>query len=90
MMCHSGMDNGEWMMRRYGRDRFEAQQLAQQRAMQQAISDYYTSLGQGGPSLTPRAWSPGERPEPEDTTGLKMLEEFLTKRKGERDGDERK
>jgi hypothetical protein len=37
-----------------------------------------------------QALAPRERPEPKDTTGLKMLEEFLAKRKGERDGDERK
>jgi hypothetical protein len=45
----------------------------------------------GEPILNPLAWgntpTPGERPEPEDTTGLKMLEEFLAKRKGERDGN---
>jgi hypothetical protein len=48
-------------------------------------------------NLTPRAWSnaqsggpaPGERAA-EDVTGLRLLEEFLAKRKGERDGDERK
>jgi hypothetical protein len=34
------------------------------------------------PYLTPRAWS--SLP-PEDTTGLKMLDEFLAKRKGERE-----
>jgi hypothetical protein len=38
------------------------------------------------PSLTPRAWTAGE-PEPEDTSGLKMLEKLLAKRKGARDGD---
>jgi hypothetical protein len=45
--------------------------------------------------LNPQSWTgyagpaPGER-EAEDVTGLRLLEEFLAKRKGERDGDERK
>lgn len=41
--------------------------------------------------------TPGERPEPEDTTGLKLLEEFLRRRgdklnqeRSARDGNERK
>jgi hypothetical protein len=76
-----GLDNGEWMMR------------AQREAMQQAINDYYNAQAQN-PYLSPAAWTnpstPGERPEPEDTTGLRLLEEFLAKRKGARDGDKRK
>jgi hypothetical protein len=39
--------------------------------------------------LIPAAWS-NPQPEPEDTTGLKMLDEFLAKRRRARDGDERK
>lgn len=79
------MDNGEAFMR--------AMREAQQQARQQAQSNQNPYLGglagMQVPSLTPRAWTgpvtPGERPEPEDTTGLKMLEEFLAKRKGARD-----
>jgi hypothetical protein len=78
-----GLDNGEWMMRAYR----EATQQALNQYNQQALNQYNNSY----PSLTPQAWTnpptPGERPEPEDTTGLKMLEEFLARRKGERDGD---
>jgi hypothetical protein len=92
------MDNGEYFMRRYGRDMFEAQRLAQQQARSQYLSGLYNIAQQQNPYLTPpRAWSnahsgapaPGERAA-EDVTGLRMLEEFLAKRKGERDGDERK
>jgi hypothetical protein len=80
------MDNGEWMMRA----------ARQQQAMQQQAINLYNLAQYTGPHLTQQAqaWTgaptPGERPEPEDTTGLKMLEEFLAKRKGERDGKQRK
>lgn len=36
-------------------------------------------------NLYPGAPTPGERPEPEDITGLRLLEDFLAKRKGARD-----
>jgi hypothetical protein len=90
VMCGPRLDNGEWMMR--------AQREAQQQARNQYLSALYGSaLNQANPYLTPRAWSnaqsggptPGER-EAEDVTGLRMLEEFLAKRKGERNGNERK
>jgi len=83
MAGNPGLDNGEWMMR------------AQREAQQQAINNYNAALryaalayqpyaGQASvtPGSTPNSpTSPGERPEPEDTTGLKMLEEFLARRK---------
>jgi hypothetical protein len=70
------MDNGEWMMRAE-RDADPYRRLAQQLAREaaQQILDAY---------LTPRAWS-NPQPEPEDTTGLKMLDEFLAKRRRARD-----
>jgi hypothetical protein len=79
MAGNPGLDNGEWMMRaqrEYQADPYRrmAQQLARE-AAQQIFNAH----------LTPQAWTAGERPEPEDTTGLKMLEEFLAKRRRARD-----
>lgn len=85
-MSMHGMDNGNAFMR--------AQREAQIAAAQAAIlrQAYNNPMGPFG-QYPPRAWTEppiaGE-PEPEDTTGLKMLEEFLAKRKGERDDAERK
>jgi hypothetical protein len=66
-------DNGDAFMR------------AAREAQRQVMNQYNAPF----PGLNPRAWTgaptPGERPEPEDTTGLKMLDEFLAKRKGARD-----
>jgi hypothetical protein len=92
-MTHYTMDNGEYMMRAM-RAALQQQALQQQ---QNPYLPYLTPQQQQNPYLpylTPRAWTgpvtPGERPEPEDITGLRLLEQFLAKRKGERDGDERK
>jgi hypothetical protein len=101
-MARSELDNGNAFMRRntdqasnpYLLAAYQA--MAQQMAQQQARNPYNPYNGLNA-QLTPRAWSnaqsgaptPGEC-EAEDVTGLRMLEEFLAKRKGERDGDERK
>lgn len=82
-MTHGPLDNGEWMMRaqreyQAAPYRRMAQQLAREAAQRLQIQNPYSP-------------TPGERPEPEDTTGLKLLEDFLARRKGARDdGDERK
>ena len=85
MMGHHRLDNGEYMMRRY----WEAQQLtprAWTNATQQMRNEYLNGLY--GEALR-RAQQTGEA-EAEDVTGLRLLEEFLVKRRSERDGNERK
>jgi hypothetical protein len=80
MMARSELDNGEYFMRRHLTPR------AWSDATQQMRNEYLSGLY--GEALR-RAQQTGERAA-EDVTGLRMLEEFLAKRKGERDGDERK
>jgi hypothetical protein len=78
------MDNGEAFMR--------ARRLAQQAAQQSGLDPYnalpwtlqraqsvYQAYRAAAEQRHP--WTPGERPEPEDITGLRLLEEFLAKRK---------
>jgi len=79
-----GLDNGDAFMR------------AQRAAQQQAINRYQAfgphDPGMYGPisqrPVDERKPTPGEKPEPEDTTGLRMLEELLAKRRKDH-GDER-
>jgi len=84
-MHSNRMDNGEYFMRRYGRNMVESQHLAQQSYQPYQTSPLLNAQNPYNPHNSSPV-TPGERPEPEDTTGLKMLEEFLAKRKGERDG----
>ena len=88
-MAHHSMDNGNSMNRRPPWDplwnpmEYQAEsyrRMAQQIARQAAQQPFNRHID------PPMAGMP----EPEDITGLKMLEEFLTKRKEKRDGDERK
>jgi hypothetical protein len=90
-----GLDNGNAFMR--------ARRTAPPTAVEQAAfaqiaaaqQEYLRRYNAQNPYLMPRAWTnaqagaptPGERPAPEDTTGLKMLDEFLQRRK--RDGNQR-
>jgi hypothetical protein len=85
-MAHHHMDNGDAFMR--------AQRQAMQQAMQQQINAYnHSAYSQSpyaysqNPYLSPRAWTPGERPEPENASGgLRLLEEFLQRRKVQQGG----
>jgi hypothetical protein len=93
MMTRSELDNGEYMMRRY----WEAQEARQQARNDYCNQHYLTPRGWSNALPVPYAgraggWSsvtPGEAAA-EDTTGLRLLEEFLVKRRRARDGDERK
>jgi hypothetical protein len=78
------MDNGEAFMR--------AQRLAQQQGLNRYNSYYQSPLTNVQNPYNPYRSSagpptPGERPEPEDLTGLRLLEQFLTKRREARDGN---
>ena len=76
-MSQPRMDNGEWMMR--AQREYQARPYREAWAAEWLRQIYEQEMRR-------------QESEPEDTTGLKMLEEFLAKRKGERDGnpDERK
>jgi hypothetical protein len=89
-MCGPGLDNGNAFMRRNTDQAPNPYLLAAWKALAQQQAAQ--ALNQYNPYLTPRAWSnaqsgaptPGERAA-EDVTGLRMLEEFLAKRRRARD-----
>jgi hypothetical protein len=82
MGSNPGLDNGNAFMR------------AQREAAQQAINPGLTPAAwhnlppdERRRLLQQLPQVPYTQPEPEDTTGLKMLDEFLAKRRRARDGD---
>lgn len=83
-MCHPRLDYGEAMLRAA-----RAAMEQQQQELQRYSGNPYSLAGYGNNSSVGPD-TPGERPAPEDTTGLKLLEEFLTKRRSARDDDDKR